>query len=361
MSKTGWMIYGANGYTGELVAREAVRRGLKPILAGRNRDAVASLARELGLECRVFGLEEAGSVVANLNACRAVLHCAGPFSRTSQPMISACLASGTHYLDITGEISVFANAHEQSDLARRADVVLIPGVGFDVVPSDCLAASLVRALQGATELVLAFEAGGGPSPGTAKTSIEGLAMGGAIRQDGELVRVPLAYKSRSIPFAHGEHTAVTIPWGDVYTAWVSTGVGNIEVYMSMPAARIRHLRRMRWGQPLLGMSVVQNWLQRRIGKSVRGPSSARRENTNCQLWGEARSSDGRSVAATMTTPNGYDVTVSGALGVVDYLLKEEVEGGYYTPSLLLGADFAASLPGVVMNVGPVMQRGEIRS
>jgi short subunit dehydrogenase-like uncharacterized protein len=358
MNKTGWMIYGANGYTGELVAREAVRRGRKPILAGRNRAAVSRLAEELELECRAFGLDDPASVVANLGGCRAMLHCAGPFSRTSQPMISACLASGTHYLDITGEISVFANAHEQSDLARRADVVLIPGVGFDVVPSDCLAASLVQALPGATELVLAFEAGGGPSPGTAKTSVEGLAMGGAIRRDGQLVRVPLAYKSRSIPFAHGERTAVTIPWGDVYTAYVSTGVGNIEVYMSVPAARIRHLRRMRWLQALLRTGVVQKWLQQRIGKSVQGPSSARRESTDCQLWGEARSADGRIVSATMTTPNGYDVTVSAALGVVDYLLEQEVEGGYYTPSLLLGAGFAASLPGVLMNMGPVRQRGE---
>ena len=186
-------------------------------------------------------------------------------------------------------------------------------------------------------------------------------MGGAIRRDGQLVRVPLGYKSRSIPFANAARTAVTIPWGDVYTAYVSTGVGNIEVYMSVPAARIRHLRRMRWVQPLLRTGVVQNWLQRRIGKSVRGPSSARRESTDCQLWGEARSADGRSVSATMTTPNGYDVTVTAALGVVDYLLAQEVEGGYYTPSLLLGADFAASLPGVVMNLASVMQHGHTRN
>jgi short subunit dehydrogenase-like uncharacterized protein len=136
---------------------------------------------------------------------------------------------------------------------------------------------------------------------------------------------------------------------------------NIEVYMSVPAARIRHLRRMRWLRPVLSTGLVQNWLQQRIGKSVQGPSGERRQSTNCQLWGEARSSDGRSVAATMTTPNGYDVTVSAALGVVDYLLQEQVEGGYYTPSLLLGAGYATSLPGVVMKVGDVLQCGEARN
>jgi len=360
VSQAGWMIYGANGYTGELVAREAVQRGWKPVLAGRNQAALIQLAEELKLEFRVFTLDDAADIAENLRDCRAVLHCAGPFSQTSQTMISACLSSGAHYLDITGEISVFAHAHKQMELARRADVVLIPGVGFDVVPSDCLAASLVQALPGATQLVLAFEAGGGPSPGTAKTSIEGLAMGGAIRQDGELVRVPLAYKSRTIPFAHGERTAVTIPWGDVYTSYVSTGIGNVEVYMALPVARIRQLRRMRWLRPLLNTGPMQRWLKQRVVSSVTGPSDERRQNTHSQLWGEASSADGRCVSATMTTPNGYDVTVSASLGVLDFLLRESVEGGYYTPSLLLGAGYAARLPGVVMKMGEVEHRGETR-
>ena len=351
MTETRWMIYGANGYTGQLVARDAVGRGLSPILAGRNRAGVEALARELGLESRIFSLDDDATVSAQLRDCRLVLHCAGPFSVTSRPMTEACLAAGTHYLDITGEISVFAQAHRLHERARRADIVLIPGVGFDVVPSDCLAASLMQALPAATELVLAFEAGGGVSPGTAKTSIEGLARGGAIRKDGKLKTVPLAYKTRLIPFAHGERMAVTIPWGDVYTAHVSTGVGNIEVYMAISPRQAGSLRRMRWVQPILGLPLVQNFLKRRISKTVRGPDIQRRENTEAQLWGEVSSADGRRVSATMTTPNGYDLTVSAGLGIVQHLLEHDVEGGYYTPSLLMGAAYAASLPGVVMRIG----------
>ena len=347
-----WMIYGANGYTGELIAREAVRQGLAPVLAGRNAAAVGELATELGLESRVFGLDDPAQLTGGISDCRLVLHCAGPFSATSQPMMTACLAAGVHYLDITGEIAVFEYACQQASAARRADVVLIPGVGFDVVPSDCLAASLVQALPSATDLVLAFEAGGGPSPGTAKTSVEGLAQGGMIRRDGELVKVPLAYRSRSIPFAHGARSAVTIPWGDVFTAYISTGIPNIEVYMALSPASIRRLRRLRWLQPLLAARPVRNFLQRRVARSVTGPSADRRDRTGCQLWGEVRSADGRSVSATMTTPNGYDLTVSASLGVVGFLLKNEVEGGFYTPSLLLGADYAVTLPGVVMTPKP---------
>jgi short subunit dehydrogenase-like uncharacterized protein len=346
--KKNWMIYGANGYTGKLIAREAKARGLKPILAGRNRKSIESLAAETGFESMVFDLEDTTAMNRALENITIVLHCAGPFSATSQPMIEACLRTRCHYLDITGEISVFANAYKRSDEAGRADIVLMPGVGFDVVPTDCLAAKLVKALPAATTLQLAFEAGGDMSPGTAKTSIEGLAGGGCIREGGKLKWVPLAWKTREIPFRHGKRLAVTIPWGDVFTAYISTGVPDIEVYMSAPPSSILHMKRLRMLKPLLSMSWVQNLMKKRIEKTITGPEGSERQNTQMQLWGEAGTADGRSVSATMTTPNGYDVTVTASLGIVEYLLKNDVEGGFYTPSLLMGADYAASLPGITM-------------
>jgi len=341
-----WMIYGATGYTGKLTAAEAVRRGMRPILAGRNEAAVATIAAELGLNHRVFKLDDPVGCRQGVSGMKLVLHCAGPFSETSKPMVAACLDSMVHYLDITGEISVFAACHLLHERAKRADVVLMPGAGFDVVPSDCLAASLVNALPAATRLQLAFEAGGGPSPGTAKTSVEGLKMGGCIRRDGRLKSVPLAWKTRKIPFAHAERTGVTIPWGDVYTAYVSTGIPDIEVYMALPSATIGHLRRLRWFQSLLGLSPVQSFLKKRIEKRISGPTDRGRKESQSQLWGQVTTADGRTVEATMTTPNGYDLTVSTSLGAVEFLLGNDVEGGFYTPSLLLGADYAASLPGV---------------
>jgi short subunit dehydrogenase-like uncharacterized protein len=345
-----WMIYGANGYTGKLMAREAARQGLHPILAGRNEELVSTLTAELGLDCRVFSLDDPQATLTGVEGCKLVLHCAGPFSVTSQPMIEACLAAGAHYLDITGEISVFENAHLQADKARRADIVLIPGVGFDVVPSDCLAASLVEALPAAIKLVLAFEAGGGPSPGTAKTSVEGLGMGGRVRRDGKLLEVPLAWKSRTIPFAHADRSAMTIPWGDVYTAFISTGIPDIEVYMAVPPGTIAKMQRLRWLKPLLGLGFVQSFLKKRVESRVSGPSSKKREKARSELWGEVTTADGRTLSATMTAPNGYDLTVTAALGIVQHLLENDVEGGYYTPSLLMGAAYAASLPGVEMKI-----------
>jgi len=345
-----WLIYGANGYTGKLIARKALQRGLKPILAGRNDEGIASIATETGFDSLVFELDDTSALNKALEGVSIVLHCAGPFSATSQPMIEACLKNGCHYLDITGEISVFANAHKQSDEAVHADIVLMPGVGFDVVPTDCLAAKLVKALPAATSITLAFESGGRMSPGTAKTSIEGLAGGGCVRQDGKLKWVPLAWKTREIPFRHGKRLAVSIPWGDVFTAFISTGVPDIEVYMSAPPSSILQMKRLRLLKPLLSMQWVQNLMKKRIEKSVTGPESGERLDSQMQLWGEASTADGRSVSATMTTPNGYDVTVTASLGIVEHLLKSDVEGGFYTPSLLMGADYATSLPGVTIKI-----------
>ncbi len=345
-----WMIYGANGYTGRLMAIEAVQRGMRPVLAGRNKEQVESLATKLGLESRIFSLDQADQLVSELQEMKLVMHCAGPFSATSQPMIEACLASHTHYLDITGEISVFENAWNQSEAARMADVVLCPGAGFDVVPTDCLAKMLVEKLPAATSLQLAFESAGHLSPGTAKTSIEGVSKGGYVRRDGKLKRVPLGWKTREIPFRHAQRSAVTIPWGDVFTAWVSTGIPDIEVYLSAPPSSIRQMKILKWLQPLLKFKSVQSFIKGRIERSVKGPDSETRASSQIQLWGEVKSADGRSVSATMVTPDGYDLTVTASLGMVSHLLENDVEGGYTTPSLLMGSDYVEGLPGVSLQI-----------
>src|SRR3954465_1094021 len=214
-----FLIYGANGYTGRLVAELAKQRGQAPVLAGRSADKVRPLAEELGLPWRAFPLER-----PDLRDVRLVLHCAGPFSATSRPMVDACLAARAHYLDITGEIDVFEAVLDRDGEARRQDVVLLPGTGFDVVPSDCLAALLKQRLPSATKLELAFAPLGKSSPGTLKTSIESLPRGGMVRRGGKLVRVPPAHEVREIDFADKRRLAMSIPWGDVATAWRSTRI-----------------------------------------------------------------------------------------------------------------------------------------
>jgi short subunit dehydrogenase-like uncharacterized protein len=344
---TQWLLYGANGYTGQLMAAEAARRGLQPILAGRNGAALQALGKEHGLPVRVFPLDDPEAIAAGLKDVSLVLHCAGPFSTTCTPMLEGCLAAGAHYVDITGEIEVFAHCHAQDARAKLRGIVVLPGAGFDVVPTDCLAALLKRELPDATELILGFEAGGGASAGTAKTGVEGLAKGGQVRRDGQLVAVPLAFKTRTFSLDGQSRTAVTIPWGDLYTAFISTGIANIETYLVAPPRAISGLRRANWIRPLLGLPPVLHYLQRRIGSRVRGPTAAKRASTRSRIWAEVRNRRGELRRAEIDTPNGYDLTVTGGLGIVQRLLGAAPKpDGYLTPSQLMGADYVLSLPGV---------------
>ena len=208
-----FLIYGANGYTGELVTRFASERGLKPILAGRNAEKIEALAKQFEMPFRVFSLEDVAKTDEALSEVEFVLHCAGPFSITSAPMVEACLRNKKHYLDITGEIAVFEAMAQLDKRAKDAGIMIMSGVGFDVVPSDCLAKHLKNRLPSATHLTLAFYGLGKISHGTQATMTMNVGKGGAIRQNGEIVSVPAAYKTREIDFGEIKKTGVTIPWG----------------------------------------------------------------------------------------------------------------------------------------------------
>ena len=339
-----WMIYGANGYTGELIAREAVRRGQKPVLAGRSLEKIQPLAQELGLDALAFGLDDVTAATQSVRGVALVLNCAGPFSATAEPMMQACLAAQAHYLDITGEIAVFELAQSLNSNARAAGVVLCSGVGFDVIPTDCVAAALKAALPDATHLALGFDSRSGFSPGTAKTSVEGLAQGGKVRRDGNIVTVPLAYKVRRIDFGDGEKSAMTIPWGDVSTAYHSTGIPNIEVFVPGTPKIIANAKRANYVRPLLGIGLVQRLIKSRIGKTVKGPSEKARAALPSFVWGEATNARGDKKTARIRTANGYSLTVTGALAVTDHVLTSQPDGGAYTPSKLAGADLVSQLP-----------------
>jgi short subunit dehydrogenase-like uncharacterized protein len=356
-----WMIYGANGYTGELAAREAASRGLRPVLAGRNAAAVSALAMELGLDSRAFSLDDPAAARRGIDGMAAVLHCAGPFVRTSKPMVEACLAAGAHYLDITGEIAVFEPIlnplARRGEDARRAGVALLPGVGFDVVPSDCLAARLAAALPDAGELVLAFASDrGGVSRGTLKTMIESLPATGAVRRGGKIVPVPIAFDTREIDFGGklGARWTMTIPWGDVSTAFHSTGIPNIRVYTGTPPAAIRRARLLAPFVPLAGLKPVKRFLQRRVNRREPGPSPEARATARTYLWGEVKNAAGAVVTATLETPEAYRLTAVSAVECARRAAAGLVPPGAWTPSKAFGAEYVTELEGVV--AGPVVRR-----
>jgi short subunit dehydrogenase-like uncharacterized protein len=339
-----WLIYGANGYTGRLIALQAKSLGLQPILAGRSAD-IQRLGRELGLPVRQFDLSNQAASAKALADVQLVLNCAGPFSATAAPMLQACLDAGAHYLDITGEYRVFEHAHSLHVAAQTAGVVLCPGVGFDVVPSDCLAVALKAAMPDAIELSLGFDTASGLSPGTSKTMLENLAEGGKVRENGELLSVPNAYKKRRCDFGYGPKWAMSIPWGDVVTAFYSTAIPNISVYVPAPKPMIQLMR----GLDGLRTAFAWPWLQRLLGAAitrwVKGPSAEQRAHARTAVWGEVRNAKGELKTARIETQNGYELTVHSALHITQWLLSNAPAGGYYTPAQLLGWQLIEQLPG----------------
>lgn len=339
------LIYGANGYTGELIARAATLEGLSPVLAGRTEPAVAALAKKLGCEFRVFDLAEPARVAEGLAGCRLVIHCAGPFCATARPMMAACLAARVHYTDITGEIDVFELAFRQDAASREAGILVCPGVGFDVVPTDCVALTLAKALPQATRLALGFDSRSGLSRGTAATSVEGLGYGSRVRENGEIRRIPLGSRARRIDFGAGPKLATAIPWGDVSTAYRTTGIGNIEVYVPVSKSALANLRRLDRLGWLLRRRPVQAFLKSRIARRAPGPDAAERGKTPVHVWGEVATKAGQSITARLRVPNGYTVTTDAAVAIARRLLGTEIPAGFTTPARLMGSDFVTRLPG----------------
>lgn len=346
MSKdTNWMIYGCYGYSGKLIAEEAVNRGMTPLLAGRDPAKTAAVADSLGLPYRVVDLDDTQALRAVLNEVDLVLHCAGPFSATSKPMVEACLATGTHYLDITGEWRVFEHIHSAliNQAAKAAGIVLCPGAGFDVIPTDCIARTLAEAMPDATALRLGFSGGGDLAPGTAKTMVEGIAKPTYERRDGEVVKANMT--PCVIDYGNGPEQSLPFSWGDISTAYYNTSIPNITVYNPATSAQVWQTRLVGLLRPLLKLESVQRYLKRLVEKKVTGPDPERRVSQRLKIWGEVTNAAGGKARAFAETTGGYQVTIIGPLAIVEHLLTaENLPSGSLTPSQLMGKDFVASLP-----------------
>jgi short subunit dehydrogenase-like uncharacterized protein len=342
------LVYGAGGFTGGLIAREAVRRGRAPILAGRRAEPLEPLARELGLEIRLAPLDDPSALARLLDGVSVVLHAAGPFVRTSRPMVDACLAAKVSYLDITGEIAVFEEIFRRDAEARATGVALVPGVGFDVVPSDALADELHRALPDAGRLELAFAStpGASWSRGTLATAIEGLPAVGWERRGGHLVPARPLSVTRQIDFPGlGRRLVLQIPWGDLATAFRTTGVPDVATFAALPPRTIRWARRARPLLPVLGLGPVKRLLQRIVRARVTGPGPEA-ATARVHLWGRATAPSGAVVERALSVPEAYAFTASSAVEAARRALAGGVAPGAWTPTLAFGRELLDALPGV---------------
>jgi short subunit dehydrogenase-like uncharacterized protein len=340
------IIYGSYGFTGRLIAEECKSKNLSVLLAGRNEQKLKSQATKIGYPYKTVDVNDHQALTSILKTATLVIHCGGPFQNTAERMLNACLEAMTHYTDITGEYSVFERLASLDQQGKDSGIMIMPGTGFDVVPSDCLAVHLKKSLPTATHLQLAFTMSkGGFSRGTSKTMVEGMGEGGMIRQNGKLVSIPLGDKVIEVDFGPFRSKALCIPWGDISTAWRSTGIPNIEVYSGVPTNTIRIAKLSRWINFILKNRSVKNFLLTKIDARSDGPKEEKLREGKSFLWGRVRDNSGNLMEARLETASGYLLTARTSVYIATELLNGDVKPGYFTPAQYFGEDLITNIEG----------------
>jgi short subunit dehydrogenase-like uncharacterized protein len=332
-----FLIYGANGFLGRAIAHRAVESGLRPLLAGRNDQAVRTLAAELGLDHTSFTVDDPDQIDRALADVPAVINAAGPFGRIAVPIIESCIRTGTHYLDLNGEISVFQSTASLGPRAEAARVMLLSGVGFDVIATDCLALHLRQRLPSATKLTLAFHIDG-PAPlppGTAKSAVNLIHSGVQARLDGQVRRAPSHGKSMTIDFGNGPIQTRRLSWGDVFTAYHSTGIPNTQTYASFPSKLATQMRLAEYIRPLFKFAAVRNFVASQIPV---GPSEQEQSVTKSHVWGQVEDDQGHRATARLHGPeSGVVWSSNAALICVQRAIAGQAPAGFQTPAKAYGA------------------------
>lgn len=332
-----FIIYGANGYTGQLTVEYAIKKGVKPTIAGRNELQIKSLAEKHGLNYKIFDLSNTDVISENIQGYSLVLHCAGPFSETARPMMNACIQSGVHYIDITGEIAILEWAHKKSELAKSNKVMLMCGVGFDLVPTDCVAKKLKEEFPNATNLELAFYLKGGSiSRGTMLTMANNFGNTSYERRNGNLVEKPLGFRGKNIDFGVEEKFCMSIPWGDLYTSWLTTGIENITTFTTTSKLAYYALKMHAIINPIMRSGWFKRIFKNYIRKNITGPTPEQNKNGRSYIRGTAWN-ENKKKTVLLECPESYQITAQCSILIAQKVLNNDFKPGFQTPAGLYGS------------------------
>lgn len=342
------IVYGSYGYTGRLIVKECITRGLKVILSGRNAERLKRQSEESGFPFEVVDMKDSAALKNLLTKGKLVIHCGGPFKFTARTMVEMCLLTQTHYTDISGEYQVFEILSGFDRQAKEADITVLPGTGFDVVPSDCLALYLKKKLPSATKLQLAFTmSGDGLSRGTSKTMVQGLGEGSVVRKNGKITNLPLGEQIIEVNFGSFKKICLNIPWGDVSTAWWSTRIPDIEVYAAVNSKSIFLVKVSRYFNWILRRKWLKDLLLKRIDGKSDGPTTEKIHTSRSFLWGRVTDPSGGSATATIETLSGYLLTSKASVLIAERILRGEDHPGYQTPASAYGPDLILAIDGTL--------------
>jgi short subunit dehydrogenase-like uncharacterized protein len=347
------LIYGVTGYVGGLISRLAAAAGLPHLAAARDLEQVMAHADPLMLPARTFSLSDPVKVGRALGDVAVVLNAAGPFAETALPLAEACLRAGAHYLDLADEVPELEALRRLDARAREAGIMLLPGVGFGVLPTDALAARLKRRLPSALRLRLAVETAGGMSRGSLRTLFRDLRRGAGVkRRGGELVPAHAGEERLVLDLGGGRRVAVTDPWrGDLASAWWSSVYPEIDVYAVHPAW-LRWLCSPRWLPRSALASPVRALLASRAGRALvrraialrpAGPGEQELAAGLTRIWTQAEDASGHRVTARLRGPERHLFTARTALWVAQRVLAGRLRVGFQTPATAYGPDLVDRL------------------
>ena len=341
------LIYGAYGFTGAGISKLAAEYGITPVLAGRNGAKLKPLAESLGYDYIVISLENNhNNLVTVLKHFEIVLHIAGPYTFTAKPMLDAVVEAGTHYLDLTGENHVIQAELDRDQEFRNANIMVMPAVGYDVVPTDCLNVYVAEKIHSPTNLTVVLNGnytaaeGAEASRGTMKSGLEMLGRPLLMRENGSMVEVS-ALKVIQRKENGQSQTLVQIPWADMMTSYISTGIPNIEVFQVQRGEFPEYLLRI--AQTDFGRRAL-SWL---IEKYLpEGPPPGAQQTRQTRIVSTVTNDAGDSASAAMITPEAYLLTFHSTLIVAKRVIEGHWEPGFQTVGKVYGPELALEVPGV---------------
>jgi short subunit dehydrogenase-like uncharacterized protein len=288
---------------------------------------VASLAHGINCDHRIFALDDYDAIDQNLQDIQLVANLAGPFHATQNPLIQSCIQTGTHYIDIAGEVPEMESAFMYDQQAKGAEMMIMPGAGFGVVPTDIAASLAKRHLPDATWLKIAYATAGGASRGTLKTILQDVDKPGFIRKNGKWKQANPASNQMEFSVKGKQYTAVYNPWrADLFTAHVSTLIPNIETYTVFPGIIVKMMHgKMLWLREFIlkyGMKFLPA-----------GPSMRSIHNGSTTIHTEAGINEEAVVKVNILGPEAYLFTVKTLLKISERILNGQVFAGTQTPSV----------------------------
>lgn len=335
------LIYGAHEHRGERLARSLADVGLRPLLGGPDGVALAGLSHALSTDVRLFSHTDPRFALAGLAGVELLVNCAGDWASTTPALVEACLQTGTHYLDASGAWDVLEGVARLDELARKREVTLLPGLTFEALAGDCLAAQLVRMLPGASHLELAVHVPGGLSEGTVDALLRHLRRGGLIRSAGAWKAQRVGSPWREIDFGLGPVRCMALPLPPLVMLAHSVRVPNVIVYGAVTTGQELALRACRRGW-FLGPAPFRALLGRGGGDRAR-----ERQRPPGSVFCELRDDLGRTLRARLHTQHVDALEDAALLAAARHLLAGRAPVGHQTPSGACGPDFVLRLPDVV--------------